>query len=336
MSVFLDFGTFVLWRGNTDRLKDANCRQVHMSECEQQSSGSALGNMTAPKAQQKCPIHPPVEGLQACMEQLHSHSIAQELINHSHETSSSTLVVLHGAQQSGQPRTACSRHFTWLVCLGATRLWSEGPPRWTDEPGCVLTVIYLRFNDSLINISFSETFHLFQWKNLNCYFTKAMKVEKIWSISKFVRIKELNTYKRSFLVLIFVFCSDLRINLVHISINRYCFPPTPPAPKMRLCLLVSISNTELPRFPLPWFIVSTTNEVFPLFAEILEIMASISLLIILLLMIFQTVFQRDYESLSKSNGQLLTGVIPLKSAALLFVIWSKVLELWPLLIYHSS
>lgn len=74
-------------------------------------------------------------------------------------------------------------------------------------------------------------------------------------------------------------------------------------------------------------LINTINEVFPLFAEILEIMASVSLLIILLLMTFEIVFQRDYESLSESNGQLLTGVIPLQSAALLFVIWSKVLEL---------
>jgi len=64
-----------------------------------------------------------------------------------------------------------------------------------------------------------------------------------------------------------------------------------------------------------------------LFAEILEIMAPDSLLIILLLIVFQTVFQRDYECLSESNGQLLREVIPLQSAALLFVIWSKVLEL---------
>lgn len=65
-------------------------------------------------------------------------------------------------------------------------------------------------------------------------------------------------------------------------------------------------------------------------------MTSGSLLIIILLMILQTVFQRDYKSLSKSNGQLLTGIIPLQSAVPLFVIWSEVLELWPLLIYHSS
>jgi len=56
-------------------------------------------------------------------------------------------------------------------------------------------------------------------------------------------------------------------------------------------------------------------------------MAPDSLLIILLLIVFQTVFQRDYECLSESNGQLLREVIPLQSAALLFVIWSKVLEL---------
>ena len=83
-----------------------------MSEYRQRWSGSAQGNETAPSAEQKRTIHPPVEGLQACMEQLHSRNVAQKLINHSHETSSSMLVALLGAQQSGEPRIACPRRFT--------------------------------------------------------------------------------------------------------------------------------------------------------------------------------------------------------------------------------
>lgn len=259
-------------------------------------SGSTQGNVTTSSAEQKWLVCPPVEGLQACTRQLHSCSIAQELINHSHEMSSFTLVALHGAQQSGKPRIALPRHFTWLVWLGATLPSSKEPPTWTDESGQVLTFTYLMFNNSLINIRFSETYNLFQWKNLRCCFTKAMRVEKIWPLSKFLRIKAFNTYKRSFLVLMFVFSSDWTISLVHVSIKKSPFPPTLPDPKMRLCPLVSINNTELPKFSLPWFIVSTINEVYPLFAEIHEIMASLSVLIILLLMIFQIVFQRDYES----------------------------------------
>lgn len=96
-SVFLDSGTCMLEKGNMDRLKDENQRQVYTTECRQWGSGSAQGNRRAPGPEQKRSSI--LEGLQAHTEQLHSHCVVQELINHSYEMSSSTLVVLHGAQQ---------------------------------------------------------------------------------------------------------------------------------------------------------------------------------------------------------------------------------------------
>lgn len=90
MAVFLDFGTFMLWRDNRDRLKARNHRQVYTSERRKWWSVSAQSNATAPRAEQKHLSSQLVEWLQAHTWQLHSQNIAQELINRSHKTSSST------------------------------------------------------------------------------------------------------------------------------------------------------------------------------------------------------------------------------------------------------
>lgn len=66
------------------------------------------------------------------------------------------------------------------------------------------------------------------------------------------------------------FSSNLAINLVHVSINKSLFPPTMPASKMRLH---QSATQSYPDFHCSGTL--TVNEVFPLFAEILEIMASV-------------------------------------------------------------
>lgn len=159
-SVFLDSGTRMLEKGNTDRLKDENQRRVYTSECRQWGSGSAQGN-TSPRCWAETSLHP---GRTSGM----YWAIAFSQCCPGADKPQLWDVQLHIGSAAWSPAVwealNClpeAFHLSSLHRSYPPIIWGAFQMNWWIRSGSD-SHLYLRFNDSLINKSFSEIFNSFQ------------------------------------------------------------------------------------------------------------------------------------------------------------------------------